>query len=87
MPLFRTPAPTEPPPVEQVYNGASASTAYAWGIFSDAVDELEVANSSFDEVEVRTTAEISRLTNLRQDAADQRRANVTTIENLKALIG
>lgn len=77
----------QPPTLEDVFNGASASSGYAKSIFQDAVDELVSANSALDDVEMRATSEIDRLTQLRDAATSQRKANVSTIENLQALIG
>lgn len=79
--------PPLPPTLEEIHAEASGASAYAKGIFQDAVDELVDANSRFDDVEMRATAEIDRLTQLREDAATQRRTNVETITNLQALLG
>lgn len=92
MGIFSSPPPpkpsqSEPPSVEQLFNGASAFTASATLTFRSAIEELEIANEDFDAVEMRTTSDIDRLVKLRQDAADQRRANLATIEKLRDLVG
>lgn len=79
--------PPQPPSLEEIYGGALASSAYARSTFADAVEELVAANADLDDVEIRTTSEIDRLTQLRDAATAQRRANVATIEKLQALIG
>lgn len=82
-----TPAKPSAPSLEQIHAEASGASAYAKGIFQEAVDELVDANARFDDVEIRATAEIDRLGVLREDATAQRRANTETIKNLQALLG
>jgi len=76
-----------PPTLEEIHAEASGASAYAKNIFHDAIEELVDANGRFDDVEIRATAEIDRLTQLRADAIEQRRKNVETIANLQALVG
>ena len=80
-------APSPPPTVEAVYASALASAAWATSVFQEAVDELIQANVDLDDVVLRAQSEIDRLTQLRDEATAQRRANVQTVENLQALIG
>lgn len=79
--------PAGPPPLAQVFNGASGASEYAKGMFQDVIDELVEANARFDEVEIRATSEIDSLTSLRDEATARRRENTTTITNLQALLG
>ncbi len=82
------PAPIPAPPaIEDCFNEASGDTAYATSIFTNAIDVLVEANTSFDAVEMRATSEIDRLVRLRDDAALQRRKNQETMTNLQALVG
>lgn len=81
------PAPAGPPPIAEVLGGALAESAYARSIFSDAVDALIGANLALDDVEMRTSSEIDRLTQQQEEATRQRRENLATIEKLSALIG
>jgi len=76
-----------PPTVEELHAQASGSTAYALTTFTGLITDLEEANTDFDSVEARTTAEIQRLMDLRADAVAQRRKNLATIEAVQGLMG
>lgn len=76
-----------PPSVEQVHNVASANSEFALSSFTGIVADLEDANTDFDAVEMRTSAEIAHLTELRDQARAQRRANLATIEAVNGLLG
>lgn len=78
--------PSGPPPVEQVFNGANASTAYAKSLFTDVIEELDGANDAYDEVIMRAESEVARLTALINESTAKRAANVKTINNLTAFI-
>ena len=94
--MFRSTSPAEvaipaaapdPPTVDEVHNAALYASANTRMIFTDLIEDLLEANARFDDVEMRTTAEIDRLTLLRDDAARQRRRNQQTIANLQGLVG
>jgi hypothetical protein len=80
---------TEPPPrtptVDDVFTEAAHTTSYATSVLPSVIEELMEANARFDDVEMRATAEIERLTALRRDATSKRRANCAVIEALQAL--
>jgi hypothetical protein len=78
---------TRPRSLDEIFSTASGASAYAKSTFRQTVDDLELANTGFADVESQAAAEIARLEGVRAEAAAGRQSNAAVIENLRALLG
>ncbi len=91
--MFKSqPVPTEiptptPPSLEDLHLQAGDASFQARYTFQGIITNLVDANARYDDVEVRASSEIDRLTRLREDAVYQRRINTETLAKLQDLIG
>ena len=84
----RTPANlATPPSLDEIFSSASGASAYAKGTFRHTIEDLELANTHFADVEHQAAVEVARLEGVRAEAAAQRQSNAAVIENLRTLLG
>ncbi|MDT8915794.1 hypothetical protein [Amycolatopsis sp. PS_44_ISF1] len=76
-----------PPSLDEIFSTASGVSAHAKGTFRHAIDDLELANARFADVETQAAVEAARLEDVRAEAAAQRQDNAVVIENLRTLLG
>lgn len=76
-----------PPSLDEIFSTAAGLAAYAKSTFRQTVEDLEVANAHFTDVEQKAAVEVARLEDVRAEAAAQRQGNAAVIENLRTLLG